>query len=161
MPMGPDIMVSPALMDTIPALTDTIPPTLIKPIRTARMGKLIDAITRLTVVATATGKSPRDLVKRRHYLRKPLWPWLCQRAGAFSSTRAKVMRSVLALGLLIALYASADATPAHHVRTHHHHVTVRSSQTLVPAYAARRTLQGAPPAYNDPSRFGGHMLPNQ
>jgi hypothetical protein len=64
MPMGPDIMVSPALtdtipapMDTIPALMDTIPPTLIKPIRTARMGKLIDATTRLTVVATATGKS--------------------------------------------------------------------------------------------------------
>jgi hypothetical protein len=55
--MGPDIMASPALMDTIPALT-----TLIKPIPTASMGKLIDAITRLTVViATAPGKSPRDL----------------------------------------------------------------------------------------------------
>jgi len=52
-------MASPALMDTIPALMDTIPAltTLIKPIPTARMGKLIDAITRLTVVITTAGKS--------------------------------------------------------------------------------------------------------
>jgi hypothetical protein len=70
------------------------------------------------------------------------------------------MRAVLALGLFIALCASADAAPAHHVRTRHH-VIVGRSQNLIPAYAARRTLHDAPPAYNDPSRFGGHMLPNQ
>ena len=51
MRMGPDIMASPALMDIIPALT-----TLIKPIPTASMGKLIDAITRLTVVIATAGK---------------------------------------------------------------------------------------------------------
>ena len=59
MRMGPDIMASPALMDTIPALT-----TLIKPIPTASMGKLIDAITRLTVViATALGKKPQKVAR--------------------------------------------------------------------------------------------------
>jgi hypothetical protein len=59
MRMGPDIMVSPALMDITAALMDTIPAltTLIKPIPTASMGKLIDAITRLTVVITTAGNS--------------------------------------------------------------------------------------------------------
>jgi len=52
MRMGPDIMASLAPMDTIPALT-----TLIKPIPTASMGKLIDAITRLTVVIATAGNS--------------------------------------------------------------------------------------------------------
>ena len=84
------------------------------------------------------------------------------------------MRSVLALCLLIALCASANAAKVHHVRTRHH-VIVRPSQTLIPAYApngvpisredsisgSRRTLHDDPPAYNDPSRFGGAMLPNQ
>ena len=67
MHMGPDIMVSPALMDTIPAPMDTIPAltTLIKPIPTASMGKLIDAIIRRTVViATALGKKPARFKRR-------------------------------------------------------------------------------------------------
>ena len=66
MRMGLDIMASPALMDTIPALI-TIPAltTLIKPIPTASMGKLIDAIIRRTVViATALGKKPARFKRR-------------------------------------------------------------------------------------------------
>ena len=85
------------------------------------------------------------------------------------------MRSVWALGLLIALYASTNAATVHHVRTRHH-VTVRPSQALFPPYVApngapiysydsvpvgRRTIHDDPAAYNDPSRFGGAMLPNQ
>ena len=63
--MAPDIM-APVLMDITAALTDTIPAltTLIKPIPTARTGKLIDAITRLTVViATALGKKPQKVAR--------------------------------------------------------------------------------------------------
>jgi hypothetical protein len=65
MHMAPDIM-APALMDITAALMDTIPAltTLIKPIPTASMGKLIDAITRLTVViATVLGKKPLKVAR--------------------------------------------------------------------------------------------------
>ena len=85
------------------------------------------------------------------------------------------MRSVLALGLLIALCASANAAErGHHSKSRH--VIVRPSQGvtssfgMIPGYAvpggARtyrddtapggvRTYHDEPPAYNDPSKFGG------
>jgi hypothetical protein len=81
------------------------------------------------------------------------------------------MRSVLAICFLIALCTSANASARRHYAKSRH-VIVRPSQTLIPAYFApngvrisvpggRRTLHDDPPAYNDPSKFGGAMLPNQ
>jgi hypothetical protein len=79
------------------------------------------------------------------------------------------MRFVLALGILIAFWDSASAA----ARTHQaksRHVLVRGSQAAIPGYAvpgdARierddsvpggfRTRHDDPPAYNDPSKFGG------
>jgi hypothetical protein len=78
------------------------------------------------------------------------------------------MRSVLALGLLIALCASARAASVHHFGPRH--VVVRPSQAVIPNYftpgGARiyrddsvpgglRTYQDDPPAYDDPSKYGG------
>ena len=78
------------------------------------------------------------------------------------------MRSVLALGLLIALCTSANAAAGrHHAKSQH--VIVRSSPAVIPSYAtpggARvyrddsvpgglRTDHDDPPAYDDPSKFG-------
>jgi len=77
------------------------------------------------------------------------------------------MRSSLALVLLIALCASANAA----ARGHHsgpRHVIVRPSQAVIPGYAAPsgvriyrdssvpgglRTDHDDPPAYDDPSKF--------
>lgn len=78
------------------------------------------------------------------------------------------MRSVLALCLLIALCASANAA----ARGHHAKLRpiVRPSQTATPSYVTPggvriyrddsvpgglRTDHDVPPAYNDPSKFGG------
>jgi hypothetical protein len=79
------------------------------------------------------------------------------------------MRSVLALGLLIALCTSANAA----VRGHHaksRQAIVRPSQAVIPSYATPdgvrvyrddsvsgglRTDHDDPPAYDDPSKFGG------
>ena len=79
------------------------------------------------------------------------------------------MRSVLALCLLIALCASANAAArGHHAKSRH--VIVRPSQTVMPSYTAPdgvriyrddsvpgglRTYHDDPPAYDDPSRRGG------
>jgi hypothetical protein len=79
------------------------------------------------------------------------------------------MRSVLALGLLIALYAPANAaTTGHHAKSGH--VIVHPSQAVVPSYLTSggvriyrddsvsgglRTDHDDPPAYDDPSKFGG------
>ena len=79
------------------------------------------------------------------------------------------MRSVLALGLLIALCASANAAA-----TEHHgkprHVVIRHGPAAIPSYATPggvqvyrddsvpgglRTYHDAPPAYDDPSKFSG------
>ena len=62
------------------------------------------------------------------------------------------MRSLLALGLLITLYASASAATVHHSR---HHVIVRPSESW--AYAAPRPPihYDDNPSYDDPSKFGG------
>jgi hypothetical protein len=65
---------------------------------------------------------------------------------------ANVMRSFLALGLLITLWASASAATVHHSR---HHVIVRPSQGW--AYAAPRPPldYDDTPSYDDPSKSGG------
>ena len=77
------------------------------------------------------------------------------------------MRSVLALGLLIALCTSANAARVHHSKPRH--VIVRPSQAVIPSYATPggvriyrddsvpgglRTYHDDPPAYDDPSKFG-------
>jgi hypothetical protein len=73
------------------------------------------------------------------------------------------MRSVLVLGLLIALCASADAAGVHHFKSRH--VMVRPSQGLilrsgVPGWAYAPAPQSPvhyddTPSYDDPSKFGG------
>ena len=79
------------------------------------------------------------------------------------------MRSVLALGLFIALCASANAAArGHHAKSRHG--IVRPSQAVIPSYVTPggvqiyrddsvpgglRTDQDDPPAYDDPSKFGG------
>jgi hypothetical protein len=78
------------------------------------------------------------------------------------------MRSVLALCLLIALCASANAAArGQHARSRH--LIVRPSQTVIPSYTAPngvriyrddsvpgglRTDHDDPPSYDDPSKFG-------
>ena len=74
------------------------------------------------------------------------------------------MRSVLALGLLIALCASANAATVHHSKSRHH-VSVRHAYGMVPRFVVRPSqgfdprfppvLQDQTPSYNDPSKFGG------
>jgi hypothetical protein len=61
------------------------------------------------------------------------------------------MRSVLALGLLVALCASADAAKVHHSKPRH--VIVRPSQGEDPRFPP--VLQDQTPSYDDPSKFGG------
>jgi hypothetical protein len=78
------------------------------------------------------------------------------------------MRAGLALCLLIALCASANAAPRGYAKSRH--VIVRPGQAVIPSYVtpsgARvyrddsvpgglRTDYDAPPSYNDPSKFGG------
>jgi hypothetical protein len=73
---------------------------------------------------------------------------------------ASTMRSLLALGLLMTLCASASAATVHHPR---HQVIARSSEGFlgyaVPrwAYAAARPAvhYDDTPSYDDPSKFGG------
>jgi hypothetical protein len=80
-----------------------------------------------------------------------------------------VNRSVLALGLLIALCASANAAARGHQAKPRHGI-VRPSQAVIPGDVtpggARiyrddsvpgglRTYHDDPPAYDDPSKFGG------
>jgi hypothetical protein len=70
------------------------------------------------------------------------------------------MRSVLALGLLIALGASADAATLHHSKSRHH-VFLRHSQSFLGAYGTYAGSRPAvpyddAPSYNDPSKFGGN-----
>jgi hypothetical protein len=79
------------------------------------------------------------------------------------------MRAGLALCLLIALCASADAAArARHAKSRH--VIVRPGRVVIPSYATPggrriyrddtapgglRTDHDDPPAYDDPSKFGG------
>ncbi|MEO6842985.1 MAG: hypothetical protein ABI192_19745 [Bradyrhizobium sp.] len=64
------------------------------------------------------------------------------------------MRSVLALGLFIALCSSANAAGVH--RVHHskpRHAVVRPVQNTDPRFPP--VLQDQTPSYDDPSKFGG------
>jgi hypothetical protein len=79
------------------------------------------------------------------------------------------MRSILALGLLIALCASANAAAwGRHANSRD--VIVRPQPAVIPSYVAPggvriyrddsvpgglRTDHDDPPAYDDPSKFGG------
>jgi hypothetical protein len=78
------------------------------------------------------------------------------------------MRTVLALCLLIAHCASANAARGHDAKSRH--VVVRPRQAVIPSYVTPggvriyrddsvpggyRTDHDDPPAYDDPSRFGG------
>jgi hypothetical protein len=84
------------------------------------------------------------------------------------SNGANAMRSVLAFGFLIALCASANAARVHHSKSRH--VIVRPSQAVIPSHGTPggvriyrddsvpgglRTDHDDPPAYDDPSKFGG------
>ena len=66
------------------------------------------------------------------------------------------MRSILVLGLLIALGTSADAATKHQSRTWHHlSPNVASSFNFAPGWGYERTSPSvhyeiSPPAYNDP-----------
>jgi hypothetical protein len=79
-----------------------------------------------------------------------------------------MMRSVLALSLLITLCASADAATVHHAKPRH--VIVRPGQAATSSFVTPsgqrlyrdpsvpggwRTHHDDPPAYDDPSKFGG------
>jgi hypothetical protein len=79
------------------------------------------------------------------------------------------MRAGLALCLLLALCASANAAATGH-HTKSRHVVVGASQAVIPSYAAPggvriyrddsvpgslRTDRDDPPPYDDPSKFGG------
>ena len=73
---------------------------------------------------------------------------------------AHAMRFVLALGLSIALSASAEAAMMHHHRTSHHVIippNVASSFAAVPGWtsALPPAHYDDTPSYNDPSKFGG------
>ena len=65
------------------------------------------------------------------------------------------MRSVLVLGLLIALSTSADAATMHHSRTRHHLTpNAASSFNFAPGWGYERTApsvyEDTPPAFGDP-----------
>ena len=67
------------------------------------------------------------------------------------------MRSLLSLGLLLALCASASAATVHHPR---HDLIAHSSEAFlgyaVPHAAAGPTVRyDDTPSYDDPSKFGG------
>jgi hypothetical protein len=71
------------------------------------------------------------------------------------------MRSVLVLGLLIAISASAQAATVHHYTRHQDFISPRvaSGFDAVPGWAyepARPSIRyDDVPSYNDPSKFGG------
>ena len=62
------------------------------------------------------------------------------------------MRSLLALGLLITLCASAGAATLHHSQ---HHVIIRHSHGWADAVARPPIHYDDMPSYDDPSKFGG------
>jgi hypothetical protein len=73
------------------------------------------------------------------------------------------MRSILVLGLLIALSTSADAASTHHSRTWRHHPpNVTSGINFAPGWGYQQTAPSvhyeySPPAFNDggPNNRGG------
>jgi hypothetical protein len=69
------------------------------------------------------------------------------------SLGADAMRSVLALGLLIALCTSANAARVHHSKPRYE--IFRHSHAMIPRFVAGPTRYDDIPSYNDPSKFGG------
>ena len=67
------------------------------------------------------------------------------------SIGANAMRALLALGLLVAVCASANAAKVHHAKPRH--VTARPSVPVDPRFPP--VLQDQTPRYDDPSKFGG------
>jgi len=70
------------------------------------------------------------------------------------------MRSVLTLGLLVVLCASANAATAHHSKPRHAIVSPSLVGAPPSGFAPRSAvwppvLQDQTPSYNDPSKFGG------
>jgi hypothetical protein len=68
------------------------------------------------------------------------------------------MRSVLALGLLIAgllitLCGSANAARVHHVKPRE--AILRNSHAAIPRFVAPPIRYDDTPSYNDPSKWGG------
>jgi hypothetical protein len=73
-----------------------------------------------------------------------------------------VFTSVLALGLSVALCASAQAAPSHQAKVRH--TNVHYGRDAVPGFAAPAktvdprfppVLEDQTPRYDDPSKFGG------
>lgn len=102
---------------------------------------------------------PADLIRR-----EAATAWGSSRPCAHDrreagSNGANPMRSVLALGLLIALCASANAGRVHHSKPRHVIVhpsfspSFRPSQGIDPRFPP--VLQDQTPSYDDPSKFGG------
>jgi hypothetical protein len=80
--------------------------------------------------------------------------------GPFASfvDGANAMRSVLALGLLIAVCASAVAATVRHSKPQHH-VSVRRAYDMAPRFVVPpRVYSNDIPSPNDPSKFGGQSL---
>ena len=63
------------------------------------------------------------------------------------------MRSVLALGLLVALCGSADAATEHRFPAHHHDRVIARSWAYAPPRGPVHFDDT--PSYDDPSKFGG------
>jgi len=73
------------------------------------------------------------------------------------------MRSALALVLLIALSAAADAATVRHSRAHHHAVLSAGVASSFAAVRGQTYPRPSPrvhyddtPSYNDPSKLGGY-----
>jgi hypothetical protein len=82
-------------------------------------------------------------------------PALAPRDNRDWSIGENPMRFILALGLLLALSASADAARLHHAKPRHLSFSVRNSHAAIPQFAAPPIRYDDIPSYNDPSKFGG------
>jgi hypothetical protein len=65
------------------------------------------------------------------------------------------MRSVLALGLLIALCGSANAAKVHHHFKSREAILRNSHAAIPPRFLAPPIRYDDTPSYNDPSKWGG------
>jgi hypothetical protein len=68
------------------------------------------------------------------------------------SVGANAMRTILSLGLLIALCASANAARVHHSKPRH--LVVRHSHGVPPRFVVTPKYDDTP-SYDDPSKWGG------
>jgi hypothetical protein len=70
------------------------------------------------------------------------------------SIGANTMRSVLALGLLMSVCASANAAGVHHSKPRRV-IVLHSHNMLSPRFVVPPVKYDDTPSYNDPSKFGG------